>query len=174
MLQRKRSEAHLLVGKLGSQERRFGAAERISADALTSVPSLEVLRGREDQNALDLPAEIRTEVPDIARDQVGSLCFYRGKQDRRVFFGQGKPAGKVPPSRIKKTCAPGQLHKSGPLGAFGEVDSRLFHRKMRGAQNHILQLPELSQSRIPSIGSGEKNIGIQKEAIHLARPAVRY
>src|SRR6516165_569385 len=44
---------------------------------------------------------------------------------------------------------------------------------MRGTKSRMLELPESKQSRIGSISSGEKNVGVQKQAIHLSGATVR-
>ena len=76
-------------------------------------------------------------------------------------------------SGVEQTDAPGEFRKPASLSAFGKVDSSLFEGVVGRTKDYALQFPEPEESRIRPVGSGEENVSVQKQAVHLPRSPVR-
>src|SRR5215472_4439433 len=77
-------------------------------------------------------------------------------------------------NRVEKLDCPGQFFESAFLDNLHEVDPLFFQGVSRGAQHHVLKPPELEEAGVCTVGCREKNVSVEKQAVHLSWPAVWY
>jgi hypothetical protein len=128
----------------------------------------EVIGRGEHADAVDLLAEVASEVPDVARDQVRGSSGNRSTEDRPVLFG------KVDLRQERLGCGTGMDHLQRRDQAFeavllrwlNEISLRLLDGVAGAGQADIFEGPQNGDAGILAPGGGEEDVGVQEETIH--------